>query len=197
MFTLSTKIQKEPAAFHHGNLAEALVDAAEELVEREGLAAVSLREAARRAGVSHAAPYRHFSSRDALLAAVASRGFISLRDAFENAASMPGSFLLAVGQTYVRFALANPGLFRLMFGSGLDRRLYPEMAAAADSAFGVLLRATTERGSNAPEDAALGAWALAHGLAQLAAEHQFSDEQQEDAKSGKLLERISKVYGLQ
>jgi AcrR family transcriptional regulator len=196
MLTLSTRETDPNKPFHHGNLRQALIKATAELIERDGPASVSLREAARIAGVSHNAPYRHFPTREALLAAVAAHGFRQLRSAFEEAATTPENRMLALGQEYMRFALAHPGLFRLMFGSGLDRKLHPELEQAAQDAFEVLQRATVDRGSPSPREAALGAWALVHGLSHLIVDNQLAQDLQADATSGRLLERIAEVYGL-
>lgn len=193
MSTQGTDLNKP---FHHGDLRHTLIEATAELIERDGPASVSLREAARIAGVSHNAPYRHFPTREALLAAVAAYGFRQLRIAFEEAAAAPENRILALGQGYVRFASAHPGLFRLMFGSGLDRQSHPDLAQAAQDAFGVLQRATLDRGSPSPRDAALGAWALVHGLSYLIVDNQLTQDLQEDAASGRLLERIAAIYGL-
>ncbi|HEV7437209.1 MAG TPA: TetR/AcrR family transcriptional regulator, partial [Pseudorhizobium sp.] len=187
---------KRPSSFHHGDLPDALIKAATGLVEREGASAVSLREAARIVGVSHTAPYRHFATREALLAAVAARGFQSLRQALNDAADGAGNVLLAMGQAYLTFALSNPELFRLMFASGLDRTQYDDLKSSADDAFAVLLQAAAARDTDAPEDAALGAWALVHGLAHLSADGQLPKVRQEEIRSGDLLKRVSMVYGL-
>ncbi len=106
--TLSTRETDPNKPFHHGDLRQALIKATAELIERDGPASVSLREAARIAGVSHNAPYRHFPTREALLAAVAAHGFRQLRSAFEEAATTPENRMLALGQQYVRFASAHP-----------------------------------------------------------------------------------------
>ncbi|WP_230534454.1 TetR/AcrR family transcriptional regulator [Microvirga roseola] len=194
---MSTRETDTNKPFHHGDLRHALIEATAELIERDGPAAVSLREAARITGVSHNAPYRHFPTREALLAAVAAHGFRQLRLAFEAAAAAtPENRMLALGQGYLRFASAHPGLFRLMFGSGLDRQSHPELERAAQKAFGVLQRAALDGGSPSPRDAALGAWALVHGLSHLIVDNQLAQDLQEYAASGRLLERIAEVYGL-
>src|SRR5438045_6558281 len=106
-------------AYHHGDLRTALLEAAAELLDEGGPEAVSLRECARRAGVSHAAPYRHFETKDALLFALADEGFGWLAES--GAKAMHGirnarERLDAYGAAYVRFAIENPARFRLMFG---------------------------------------------------------------------------------
>src|SRR5216117_2127251 len=113
--------------YHHGNLRTALLRAAGERLEKQGITALSLREAARRAGVSHNAPYRHFADREALLAALAAEGFAMLA---ERLRGQPGR---EMGEAYVRFALEQPQRFRLMFGGLLPIARYPELRSAAQT----------------------------------------------------------------
>src|SRR6185295_3401218 len=163
--------------YHHGDLRRALLDATQKLVARDGAAAVTLREVARLAGVSHNAPYRHFESLSALLAAVAAEGFEAfgarLLAAVENA--KPAQRKKALGQAYLGFALDNPRLYLLMFGPVLDRSEHPELKTAADAAFAVLTgetaRTAGKGGSGHTE--AIGAWAFVHGLAHLIIDKQI------------------------
>lgn len=152
--------------YHHGDLRAALVEAARGLVERQGAASVSLREVARLAGVSHNAPYRHFADREALLAAVAAGGFRDLTAALEQgrAGGTAGHFGLA----YVRFALANPALYGLMFDGSIRKSAHPDLMAAARPAF-ELLRQTIAAGRRDAGGAVAtsAAWSLVHGLAHL------------------------------
>src|SRR4051812_37531896 len=119
-------------SYHHGDLRRALVEAAAGLLEDKGHEALSLREAARLAGVSHNAPYRHFADRDALLNAVAANGFNELGARMAEARGSLG--FRGVGEAYVAFALAHPRLFHLMFaGQKKDGPLDPELAAAMNA----------------------------------------------------------------
>ena len=158
-------------AYHHGALKAALLDAADALLDEGGAGAVSLREAARRAGVSATAPYRHFADKEALLAALATRGFEQFGAALDEAARDASDPLAAMGLAYVRFALARPGRFRLMFGPGIDRSRFPELQAAAARAFERLVAGVeaNPRPGREPDarTGAIAAWALVHGLAQL------------------------------
>jgi AcrR family transcriptional regulator len=116
------------SAYHHGNLASALVDAALKQVEQGGVEAVSLRDLAQSLGVSRAAPYRHFGDRDALLATVAARGFEDLVALYEAALESPGDGrrrLRAAGRAFYDFAAKRPGLYRLMFESDFLNRAAP------------------------------------------------------------------------
>lgn len=148
------------STYHHGDLRASVLATAGKLIEKEGLAGLSVREAARRAGVSHNAPYRHFPDRDALLAALATEGFADLGKALEN------RFGRELGEAYVRFALAHPERFRLMFGGQLALDRYPELRAQAEATHGRLTAAFAGLGAEA-KFAAAAAWSLVHGLANL------------------------------
>jgi AcrR family transcriptional regulator len=156
--------------YHHGELGPALIVATKTLLDKGGAAAVSLREAARRVGVSPTATYRHFASKESLLAATATVGFRELGAALAAASTHEPEALAAMGMAYVRFALARRGLFRLMFSPEVTNRLkYPELKRAADQAFGWLgnsLQSDASKHRN-PRVEAIAAWALVHGLAQL------------------------------
>jgi AcrR family transcriptional regulator len=165
--------------YHHGALREALVQATESLLDEQGAEAFSLREVARRAGVSPAAPAHHFGDAAGLLTAVAGGGFAELTQALQAADARGGAdaraALCAQGVAYVRFAMAHPGRFRLMFRQGKLRDL-PELHAHADAAFAVLLRGVCracgvhERGRMDEHhwQALVGLWSLVHGYAHLA-----------------------------
>jgi AcrR family transcriptional regulator len=148
------------STYHHGDLRAAVLSAAGKLIEKEGLAGLSIREAARRAGVSHNAPYRHFPDRDALLAALATEGFSELEKFLEGRTGR------AMGEAYVRFALVHPQRFRLMFGGQLDLDRYPELHAQAGATHARLTAAFAGLGAEA-KFAAAAAWSLVHGLAHL------------------------------
>jgi AcrR family transcriptional regulator len=157
------------SAYHHGNLREALLDAAEALLPQSGPEALTLREVARHAGVSHGAPYHHFESRDALLAAVAERGFSGLGEAMAGAAGATArDRLIAVCEAYVDFAAGHPTRFRLMFGPLLaSKARYPGLKAAGEQSFFLLLDAAKEVAPSQAMPLALAGWSMAHGLAHL------------------------------
>ena len=166
-------------AYHHGDLAHALVDAAQQLIEHGGSARLTLRAAAQAAGVSVAAPYRHFTDREALLAAVLAKGFRELQRRTEEAGRKkrdPMDALLAVGVAYVDFAADHPAVYRLMFGPECDKAAHPDLLAAAQDAFGVLMGAVADCaasgliGKAEVQNVALAGWALSHGLASLHAD---------------------------
>lgn len=155
--------------YHHGNLREALLDAAEALLSKRGIEGLTLREVARRAGVSHGAPYHHFTSRDALLAALAERGFTDLGRAMQAAAGVtPRDRLVAICEAYVAFAAVHPTRFRLMFGPLLaSKALHPGLQAAAEHSFFALLEAARAVSPTEAMPLALAGWSMAHGLAHL------------------------------
>lgn len=164
----------EPS-YHHGDLKRALLDAALEMLEQEGTDSIGLRQLARRVGVSPAAPYRHFSSRQALLEAVAAEGFqrfAMMMDAKESEHE-PGLLLPALAEAYVRFALVQPALFRLMFSRQVDKRSNPQLKAAAVDAYASLARAAAREVPDAPSEGAVIAWSFVHGLSMLLLDEQI------------------------
>jgi AcrR family transcriptional regulator len=159
-------------------LRETLLSAAEAWLDTRGIQGLTLRELAKAAAVSHAAPYHHFTGRDDLLASVAERAFSSLGDALATAtagAGSPREALVQIGEAYVRVALAHPARFRLMFGPTLAaKEAYPGLKAAAERAFGVLLEAATAHDPAGGVELALAGWSLAHGVANLAIDGAFT-----------------------
>lgn len=173
--------------YHHGDLRQALIEAAIELIAEKDVSSLSLREVARRVGVSHAAPYRHFADKDVLLAAVAEEGFRGLTGALniaiKQAPEHPLRRLEASGVAYVQYAIAHPSHYRVMFGSYRSEQLladgklkhdtYPSLVAASQQAFMVLMNIVIDgqlKGvmrSGEPKQLAWVAWSLVHGLAML------------------------------
>ncbi|MEY2598371.1 MAG: hypothetical protein RLZZ142_630 [Verrucomicrobiota bacterium] len=164
------------ASYHHGDLQAALLSAAEALIAESGSAHITLRECARRAGVSPAAPAHHFGNLQGLLEAVAALGFEDLAHSMEaaDAALPPAARLRAMGEAYVRFALRSPGRFRATFGEKIRpaESANERLRTAADQAFGLLrsevarLPACMRRPSRVlPQTLLL--WSTVHGLATL------------------------------
>jgi AcrR family transcriptional regulator len=153
--------------YHHGDLRAACLRAAMELLEEGGTTALSLRAVARRAGVSPAAPYRHYADRDALISAVAAVGYRELAEQLAAAHPAPSTAddLAAVAVAYVQFALQRPALFRVMFVEPCDRDNSERVAAtnAISEYVGAIVRHSFP-GSN-PDALATAVWALVHGLA--------------------------------
>ncbi|MGE0024956.1 MAG: TetR/AcrR family transcriptional regulator [Hyphomicrobium sp.] len=169
--------------YHHGDLKRTVIETAQEMLREDKGWQFTLREVARRAGVSHAAPYKHFPDKGALLAELAMLGFDGLRRQLAAAVEPPpGSVreeLMAAGKAYIRFGTANPSLYRLMFSGDADRGIHPQLDAAADNAFALLL-AILERGQesgalrrNPVRGQAAATWALVHGFTLLAIDGQL------------------------
>ncbi|MGH2910431.1 MAG: TetR/AcrR family transcriptional regulator [Solirubrobacteraceae bacterium] len=153
--------------YHHGALRSALVRAAIELLEESGKAALSLRAVARHAGVSPAAPYRHYADRAALVSAVAAVGYRELAEELMAAHPSPATpeQLAGAAVVYVQFALQRPALFRMMFGEPCDRD--NDERVAATEAITRYVRAIVERTFPDADAGALATaiWALVHGFA--------------------------------
>lgn len=167
--------RKAPSSYHHGNLQEALLNAGLELLERRGCAELALREVAREVGVSPAAVYRHYTSKEALLTAMAIEGFKRLTavqiEPVSNAVVTPVRFA-DMGRAYVRFAVRNPALFRLMFSdqinSSRDAALMFAIEPLTANIEDAVARLAGPRFSSAMRrKAALRAWSLVHGLSML------------------------------
>jgi AcrR family transcriptional regulator len=162
-------------SYHHGNLRSALLDAALELVREEGLSAISLREVARRAGVSHAAPAHHFGDKAGLLTALATQGFelfgAALRAGTARAGEHPKQRLAWAGWAYVMFAAENRAHFEIMFRPELLHYEDPGLITTASAAYQELSDSVKLYSPNASEDElklhAVRAWAEVHGLATL------------------------------
>jgi AcrR family transcriptional regulator len=173
---------KADRPYHHGQLKQALFQAALALISEVGPQAFTLREVARRAAVSHNAPYRHFRDKDELLALVATQGFERLTAAMKRSASHGATaeerFRLC-GRGYVSFALRWPQHFLVMFDLAFSGDKYPEYAKAGDEAFATLLALIVEcqeagvlsRGD--PKPLAFMTWSMVHGIAKLAASRHF------------------------
>ncbi|WP_147916224.1 TetR/AcrR family transcriptional regulator [Ruania zhangjianzhongii] len=155
--------------YHHGNLRRALLAAAVDVVEESGTAAVSLRDLARRAGVSHAAPAHHFADKTGLLTAMAAEGFDLLADELE--AAHPPADIYRLGAAYVSFATGHRAHFDVMFRPDLYRSDDPALVAAQQRAgaalrHGVAALPPERRGAD-PELARISAWSLVHGFTTL------------------------------
>jgi AcrR family transcriptional regulator len=168
---------KRPSRYHHGNLPHAMLQEAVRLIQREGVEALTLRGVGARLGVSRTALYRHFTSKQALLTAVAAEGFRTLRSALAEAWESGGrgnEGFRAMGLAYVRFAVTHPSHYRVMFGGTLQHADHSVVRDADTDAFQVLLDAIVElqgqglvRGGD-PRHLAMYIWAVVHGVSMLA-----------------------------
>lgn len=170
--------QASRRGYHHGNLREALVEAARGLIEEKGPLGFTMAEAARAAGVSPAAPYRHFKNRDELIGAVATRGFEMfaerLEAATEGGEAAPLAAFSAAGAAYLEFARRNAGYYMAMFESGIGLAGDPELKRAADRAMAVLRLAAERLSAHLPPArrppagmVANHIWAFSHGVVEL------------------------------
>jgi AcrR family transcriptional regulator len=172
------------SSYHHGDLQNALITAGLEILAKEGDEALSLRKVARRAGVSHAAPYRHFADKEALLFAIAEEGYQKLREKMQQAAmrfpAEPHRQLIESGWAYIQFALQNPSHLRVMF------RAYGEENVDSVDSFGFLVgiiksgQAVGSIAPGEPQQLALTAWATVHGLALLLIEDRLLPTMSDD-----------------
>jgi AcrR family transcriptional regulator len=178
------------AAYHHGNLRDAILTSAAAVIERDGVAALSLRAIATDLGVSHTAFRRHFGSREGVLNALAVQGFQRLADELGAVAGGP---FLDVGVAYVRFALADVGHFTVMFRTDLLDNDDPELTEARRRAFG-FLRAGAD--VVVPRDvtaAMVAGWGVVHGIATLALTGNLTRIRSEElARTGDDLEAITR-----
>jgi AcrR family transcriptional regulator len=180
--TVSAKNRDTNNPYHHGDLRNELMSATVAIAEKNGLDGLTLRKAAAYVGVSHAAPAHHFGNLRGLLAATAERGFTQLCTHMQKAqaqAENPLRGLQAVGLAYVRFAVRNPGLFRIMHHASLENKSdFPELLTASHATFATLIEAVVKSQNlglvrtGDPRQLALCAWAMVHGLSTLLIDQQ-------------------------
>jgi AcrR family transcriptional regulator len=173
------KDQGRERGYHHGNLREALLQAALDLIGQKGAAGFTFADAARMAGVSPAAPYRHFRDRDELLSSIAQRGFeqfeAALSEAWEDGRPDTITAFERVGRAYLNFAREQPALYSAMFESGIPIDMNPTLAAAGERAFAIIRAAAERLAALAPPGVprppammmALHIWSMSHGVASL------------------------------
>ena len=171
--------------YHHGDLKNALIKAGTEILGSEGLGGLSLRKVAKQAGVSHAAPYSHFTDKQALIAAISTEGFKQLYSQIEAVKETyqtnPETLLIEAAWAYVQFALNTPDRFKLMFSSVLDKeKAYPDFVEASQKNFHQVVEIVEicQRAgilkSGDPELIALSLWGSVHGFISLLLEGQIS-----------------------
>ena len=168
----------EPRGYHHGNLRETLIRAAMDLIAKKGTAGFTFAEAARFAGVSPAAPYRHFRDRDELMAQVAVRGFVAfeaaLARAWDEGRPNPLAALDRLGKAYLDFVRTEPAYYAAMFEGGIPASADPQLRDASERAFAILRAAAEKLCAATPPTGrppslmvALHIWTMAHGVASL------------------------------
>src|SRR5215471_5209159 len=192
--------KKRAKPYHHGDLRRALLDEALRTIQTHGVEHLTLRTVGERLGVSRSALYRHFADKQSLLATVGKEGFRKLRQTTTDAWEMNGrgrAGFQAMGRAYVRFALAHPSHYRVMFGGFLESATKDDdFVAEADAAFQVLVNALVERrnaGDIRQDDPVLMArfvWAVVHGAAMLIIDGQLRETAQPGALEQYALERL-------
>ena len=174
----------ERETYHHGDLKQALIEAGITILKEEGVGALTLRSAARAAGVSHSAPYAHFTDKQALLAGISTRGFLNLQDQLTSTTAQfsmaPKDLLIEIGWAYVQFAISEPALFKIMFAGILeDEHSYPKFMATVRQTYHHLVNVVETCQSAGvlpqgdPEKMAIPIWSLVHGFVSLYLERQF------------------------
>jgi len=164
--------------YHHGNLKQALIEATIKLIEEKGPTGFTILQAAKQAGVSAAAPYRHFKGREDLITEVAKQGFAMFADLLEYAytkgGESPVASLEATGRAYLAFARKHPGHYIAMFESGISINADPDLATVANRAINVLVKAADNLSSNLPTEkrppstmVSQHIWAMSHGIVEL------------------------------
>lgn len=196
--------KKQKKAYHHGDLRHRLIAAAERLLVRKGVTALSLREVAKATGVSHAAPHRHFRDKTALIEALAAEGFRRLREGNEKAQTRhptePARQLIEAGMAYLFFAIEKPAIVQLMFGGviSLDD-CSKELKQAADDAFDSLVRIVRhgqEAGFYRKADAVdltLTAWSTVYGLSLMITAGLLRERTRSQAQVKKLGETVAEI----
>ncbi len=185
--------KKETPAYHHGNLRRVLIDTALEIISEKGADDVSLRQIARRANVSHTAPYRHFKDKNAILAAVAREGFdMMLRQTEVRIAHSRGDELehfAICGLSYIDFALNYPSHYRVMFGTRSENSYFSdEFTPESTPSFQLLsdkIRICREKGllkAGDLKEMTLAAWSIVHGFAMLRIDHHIPDQGMDEKK---------------
>jgi AcrR family transcriptional regulator len=178
--------EKSARPYHHGDLRRVVIETAQDMLREDKGWQFTLREVARRAGVSHAAPYKHFPDKSALLAELARLGFNELREQIAGAIARPlrsaRAEFIAAAKAYIHFGTANPSLYRLMFSADVDKTGFPKLNEAGAAAFAELL-GILERGQQSGafkkqpvRSQAAASWALLHGFTLLAIDGQLLPE---------------------
>ena len=188
--------------YHHGNLKEALISAGLEILSEHGLEGLSLRNVAKKIGVSHTAPYNHFPDKQALLAAISTAGHEQLHqillDIFEKSKDTSPNIMLEVAWAYLQFALEYPDKFKLMFSGALeeegDHPEYIEISQKSIALFEEIIVYCQNKGqlpAGEVDIIAIRIWSLVHGFTYLMLENQFPQEYLQDQNLRKLLKSIS------
>ena len=187
--------------YHHGNLKEALISAGLEILSEQGIEGLSLRNVAKKIGVSHTASYNHFSDKQALLAAISTAGHEQLHqillDTFEKTKHSSSHIISEIAWAYLQFALDNPAIFKLMFSGALeeerDHPEYVEISQKSIALFEEIIAFCQSKGQlpeGRVENIAVKLWSLVHGFTYLMLENQFPIEYLQSQELREMLKGI-------
>jgi AcrR family transcriptional regulator len=190
---MASALKKRKSTYHHGNLREAILEESLKWIRKYGVESLSLREIAKKLGVTHSAPNKHFQKKEALVAALIEDGFVKFRDALlsgrEQMVKHPKEAFIQMGFSYLKFAKENPEIYRLMFSNSLQNpNDYPSLHKAGFESFGVLLEAVVYMQSRGvirkgnPHEIAYLIWSFTHGFVLLWQEGRIGDLENQGSK---------------
>lgn len=200
MMSVRDSVLQKNFKYHHGHLREALLSAALNIIQGEGIDGLSLRSLAKATGVSQAAPYAHFEDKEELLAAIAEKGFqqLALRMVEDAMGSYtPQDRIEKLMTSYIRFAIDNKSLFRLMFGREVSNfKKFPTLAMTAGKSYALISAALTGRGKNAEETCFLSVaiWSLCQGLTALIVEERLDITQFDTPTVEEFVKRTTGIF---
>jgi len=185
--------KKQPDSYHHGNLRRVLIDTAVEIISEQGTKDLSLRKIAKKSGVSHAAPYRHFKDKNAILASVAKEGFEMMlsktQGRIDRSRGNELDHFAICGLSYIDFALSYPSHYRVMFGTRVENSYFSDELKPESIPVFKLLRdiimVCQEKGllkAGNPREMAISAWSIVHGFAMLRIDHHIPDQGMDEKK---------------
>ena len=187
--------------YHHGDVKNAIITAGIDIINEQGVENLSIRNAAKRIGVSHTAPYRHFKNKEDLLVAIAIKGFEILKNNIESAVSKidisDPSALAEAGRAYIRFAVSNSNYYRIMFGDTIrNKTKYPEFFKVYDRSFQKLIEIiknntdTHETDKTDHEITAIAVWSLLHGYCSLVLDNETDENVGSDGQVDRILQKL-------
>ncbi len=201
-------MMKAKDSYHHGDLRHGIIEEAKIWIETKDISSLSLRGIARRLGVSHNAPYRHFADKESLLAAIAEMGFIKLRQwlqqVVEENTLTPEAGIKALGVKYIEYAVSHPAYYRVMYSAYLsDSQKYSSLEKAAEESFTILIE-TIAQGQKVgvirlgdARELAYVCWSLVHGVSMLYLDRQLRSSQMESVEKLAKLATAMMLEGLE